>query len=42
MGEEFIISDNVHLDETTPHMHVSFVPIIDNLLSAKKICKKLK
>ncbi|MBS6504245.1 MAG: plasmid recombination protein [Clostridium sp.] len=36
MGEEFTISDNVHLDETTPHMHVGFVPIIDNSLSAEK------
>ena len=37
IGEEFIISANVHLDETTPHMHVGFVPIIDNSLSAKKL-----
>ena len=37
IGEEFIISANVHLDETTPHMHVCFVPIIDNSLSAKKL-----
>ena len=37
IGEEFIVSANVHLDETTPHMHVGFVPIIDNSLSAKKL-----
>ena len=37
IGEEFIVSANVHLDETTPHMHVGFVPIIENLLSAKKL-----
>lgn len=37
IGEEFIISANVHVDETTPHMHVGFVPIIDNSLSAKKL-----
>jgi len=37
IGEEFIISANVHLDETTPHMHVGFVPMIDNSLSAKKL-----
>ena len=37
IGEEFIISANVHLDETTPHMHVGFVPIIENSLSAKKL-----
>ena len=37
IGEEFIISANVQLDETTPHMHVGFVPIIENSLSAKKL-----
>ena len=37
IGEEFIISANVHLDESTPHMHVGFVPIIENSLSAKKL-----
>lgn len=37
IGEEFIISANVHLDETTPHMHVGFVPMIENSLSAKKL-----
>lgn len=37
IGEKFIISANVHLDETTPHMHVGFVPIIENSLSAKKL-----
>lgn len=37
IGKEFIVSANVHLDETTPHMHVGFVPIIENSLSAKKL-----
>lgn len=37
IDEKFIISANVHLDETTPHMHVGFVPIIENSLSAKKL-----
>lgn len=37
IGEEFVVSANVHLDETTPHMHVGFVPIIENSLSAKKL-----
>lgn len=35
-----IISANVHLDETTPHMHVGFVPIIDKSLSAKKLINR--
>lgn len=28
LGEEFIISAKVHLDETTPHMHLVFVPVM--------------
>lgn len=28
LGEEFIISAKVHLDEETPHMHVDFVPVV--------------
>jgi len=35
---ETIISATVHMDEKTPHMHLSFVPLTeDNRLSAKEI-----
>ncbi|MBP5466966.1 MAG: plasmid recombination protein [Clostridia bacterium] len=35
-GEENVISAVVHKDETTPHLHINFVPITpDNRLSAK-------
>lgn len=38
IGKENIISAVVHMDEKTPHMHLSFVPITkDNRLSAKDI-----
>lgn len=37
IGAEVFVSANVHFDETTPHMHVGFVPIIENSLSAKKL-----
>lgn len=38
IGKENIISAVVHMDETTPHMHLSFCPITpDNRLSAKDI-----
>ena len=38
VGEENIISAVVHLDETTPHMHLCFVPLTkDGRLSAKEI-----
>ena len=28
LGEEYILSANVHLDEITPHMHLTFIPVI--------------
>ena len=28
LGEEFIVSAKVHLDESTPHMHIVFVPVV--------------
>lgn len=37
IGESFIISANVHFDESTPHMHIGFVPMVENSLSAKKL-----
>lgn len=38
IGKENMISAVIHLDETTPHMHLCFVPITkDNHLSSKEI-----
>jgi hypothetical protein len=38
VGKQNIISAVVHMDETTPHMHLSFCPITaDNRLAAKDI-----
>lgn len=31
LGEEFIISAIVHMDETTPHMHLVFIPVIHGI-----------
>lgn len=28
LGEEFIISAKVHMDEQTPHMHLIFIPVV--------------
>lgn len=28
LGEEYILSANVHLDEATPHMHLTFMPVV--------------
>lgn len=36
-GEKNVFSATVHMDETTPHMHLLLTPIRDNKLSAKAI-----
>ena len=35
-GEENIVCFYVHLDETTPHIHCTLVPVIDNEVSFKR------
>ena len=43
LGEDRLISAVAHMDEKTPHMHVSFVPITqDGRLSAKLILRNRK
>lgn len=41
LGEEFIVSSKIHLDETTPHMHIVFVPVVHKIdtKSGKQISK---
>lgn len=41
LGKEFIVSAKIHNDETTPHMHIVFVPVIHKLdkKSGKQINK---
>lgn len=39
-GEENIVSAVVHMDETTPHMHLNFIPIINGRLCAKELCNR--
>lgn len=31
LGEQFIVSAKVHLDESTPHLHLVFIPVIHKL-----------
>ena len=31
LGEEYIVSAKVHMDESTPHMHLVFLPVVHNL-----------
>lgn len=41
LGEEFIVSSKIHLDETTPHMHIVFVPVVHKVdtKSGKQVSK---
>lgn len=41
LGEQYILSATVHNDETTPHMHIDFVPVVPEFdkKSGKKINK---
>lgn len=40
-GEDNIISATVHKDETTPHIHISFMPIVeDKKNGGQKLCAK--
>jgi len=31
LGEKYIISAKVHMDESTPHLHLVFIPVVHNL-----------
>ena len=41
-GEENIIAAVVHNDETTPHMHLNFIPINEGRLSSKSLFDRQK
>ena len=30
LGEQYIVSAKVHMDESTPHMHLVFLPVVHN------------
>ena len=36
-GEDNVISAVVHMDETTPHLHLNLIPVVDGRLSAKAL-----
>ena len=40
-GKENIISAVVHVDETTPHMHLNLMPIMDGRLRSKQLFDKV-
>lgn len=41
-GSENMISAIVHMDETTPHMHLNFIPINEGRLSSKSLFDRQK
>lgn len=41
-GKENMISAIVHMDETTPHMHLNFIPVNEGRLSSKSLFDRKK
>ena len=41
LGEEFIVSAKVHFDETTPHMHIVFIPVVHTINKKGKEINKI-
>lgn len=41
LGSKYIISAVVHLDETTPHLHITYIPVIHTLDKNKKSIDKV-
>lgn len=39
-GKENVVSAYVHMDETTPHMHYCFVPVVLDKEKGEKLCAK--
>lgn len=39
-GEENVVSAWVHMDETTPHMHFCFVPVVKDKDGTERLCAK--
>ena len=39
LGEEFIVSAKVHMDESTPHMHLVYIPVVHKTENGKEINK---
>ncbi|MBD2790567.1 plasmid recombination protein, partial [Xenorhabdus sp. DI] len=40
-GEKNVLSANVHMDETTPHMHFAFMPVVwDEKKQREKVSAK--
>jgi hypothetical protein len=40
-GEQYVVSAVVHMDEATPHMHVSFIPVVQGKDRKDHPCKRI-
>lgn len=40
-GERYVVSAVVHMDEATPHMHISFIPVIQGKDRKGQPCKRI-
>lgn len=40
LGRENVLGGYVHMDETTPHMHVAFMPVKDGRFNFNKVCPR--
>ncbi len=40
-GEQFVVSAVVHMDEATPHMHVTFIPTVRGLDRKGQPCRRI-
>ena len=41
VGEDFVVSAVVHMDEATPHMHVTYIPVINGKDRKGNPCKRI-
>lgn len=41
VGENFVVSAVVHMDEATPHMHVTYIPVINGKDRKGNPCKRI-
>ena len=41
LGEDFIVSAKVHLDESTPHLHIVFIPVVHKKDKSGNITSKV-
>lgn len=41
VGDQYIVSAVVHMDENTPHMHISYIPVVNGKGRKGNPCKRI-